>query len=165
MRDIDRASRAVAAAVETGLPVWIGTSCALFADGSVGAWNKRMEEPADRLAPDDHRKESKPFASLIEAMMSFEPQVMGVMHSTIETTGPGLKALFERWNGPVMAYPETSSQIRRGIAGAVEPSVFAEHCRDWVERGVQIIGGCCGTTVDHIRAMVKELPDAIGGRS
>ena len=64
-----------------------------------------------------------------------------------------------------MAYPETSSQIRRGIAGAVEPSVFAEHCRDWVERGVQIIGGCCGTTVDHIRAMVNELPDAIGDRS
>jgi len=164
MTDIDRASRAVAAAVETGLPVWIGTSCSLFADGSVGAWNKRMEEPADRLAPDDLKQETKSFAPLLEAMMSFEPQVMGVMHSTIETTGPGLKALFERWHGPVMAYPETSSPVRRGVGHAVEPAVFAGHCRDWVERGVQIIGGCCGTTIDHIRAMVNELPDAIGAR-
>ncbi len=164
MWDIDRASRAVAAAVETGLPVWIGTSCSLLADGSVGAWNKHMEEPADRFAPDDVKQEAKSFAPLIEAMMSFKPQVMGVMHSTIETMDPGLKALFERWHGPVMAYPETSSQIRRGVGHSVEPAVFAGHCRDWVEGGVQIIGGCCGTTIDHIRAMVNELPDAIGAR-
>jgi homocysteine S-methyltransferase len=165
MWDIDRASLAVAAAVETGLPVWIGTSCSLLADGSVGAWNKHMEEPADRLAPDQVKQEAQSFAPLIEAMMSFEPQVMGVMHSTIETMGPGLKALFERWHGPVMAYPETSSQIRRGVGHAVEPAVFAGHCRDWVERGVQIIGGCCGTTIEHIRAMVNELPDAMGARN
>ena len=164
MFDIDRASRAVAAAVETGLPVWIGTSCSLLADGSVGAWNKHMEEPADRFAPSDVEQESKSFAPVIEAMMSFEPQVMGIMHSTIETMGPGLKALFDRWHGPVMAYPETSSQIRRGVGHSVEPAVFAGHCRDLVQGGVQIIGGCCGTTIEHIRAMVNELPNAIGAR-
>ena len=164
MFDIDRASRAVAAAVETGLPVWIGTSCSLLADGSVGAWNKHMEEPADRFAPSDVEQESKSFGPVIEAMMSFEPQVMGIMHSTIETMGPGLKALFDRWHGPVMAYPETSSQIRRGVGHSIEPAVFAGHCRDLVQGGVQIIGGCCGTTIEHIRAMVNELPDAIGAR-
>ena len=164
MFDIDRASRAVAAAVETGLPVWIGTSCSLLADGSVGAWNKHMEEPADRFAPSDVEQESKSFAPVIEAMMSFEPQVMGIMHSTIETMGPGLKALFDRWHGPVMAYPETSSQIRRGVGHSIEPAVFAGHCRDLVQGGVQIIGGCCGTTIEHIRVMVNELPDAIGVR-
>ena len=35
------------------------------------------------------------------------------------------------------------------------------HCRDWVESGVQIIGGCCGTTIEHIRALVYELGDVI----
>ena len=89
---------------------------------------------------------------------------MGIMHSTIETMDPGLNALFERWHGPVMAYPETSSQFRRGVGHSVEPAVFAGHCRDWVEDGVQIIGGCCGTTIEHIRAMVNELPDTIGAR-
>lgn len=47
---------------------------------------------------------------------------------------------------------------------SVEPAVFAAHCRDWVEGGVQIIGGCCGTTIEHIRAMIEALPDAIGPR-
>ena len=164
MWDVDRASRAVKAAVETGLPVWIGTSCSLLPNGSAGAWNKHKEEPAHRLAPDHLKQETKPFAPLIEAMMAFEPQVMGVMHSNVDTTDAGLKALFEHWQGPVMAFPETSSEVRRGVRAEIEPGDFAAHCGDWVGKGVQIIGGCCGTTIEHIRTMVDGLPDAIGTR-
>ena len=170
MTDIEHSSRVIAAAVETGLPVWIGTSCSLLSDGSLSAWNEHMEEPANKLSPNhvDYWKtleNNKSYASLIEAMMSFNPQVMGVMHSTINTTDSGITALFEQWNGPVMVYPESSSmEARIGVAHAIEPAAFATHCRDWVERGVQIIGGCCGTTIEHIRAMVNELPDTIGAR-
>ena len=90
--------------------------------------------------------------------MSFEPQVMGIMHSTVDAMGPGLDVLYEQWGGPVMAYPETHD------AHAVEPAAFAAHCRNWVEGGVQIIGGCCGTTIEHIRALVGALPSAVGAR-
>jgi methionine synthase I (cobalamin-dependent) len=117
------------------------------------------EEPANKLADDHARLEIKPLAPLIEAMMSFEPQVMGIMHSTVDAVGAGLEVLSQHWRGPVMAYPEAA----RGHA--VEPAVFAAHCRDWVEGGVQIIGGCCGTTIEHIRAMVGALPDAVGSRA
>ena len=164
MRDIDRSSLAISAAVETGLPVWIGTSCTLLDDGSASVWNQHSEEPAIRLSPDHLKSEDKSYDTLIEAMLSFQPQVMGVMHSTIETTNAGLQTLFEHWQGPVMAYPETSSEVRKGISDEVEPAIFAAHCHDWVESGVQIIGGCCGTTIEHIRAMVNELPDVIGIR-
>ena len=172
MTDVEHSSLAISAAIETGLPVWIGTSCSLHDDGSLSAWNIHMEEPANTLSPDHVEKNSgigldgnKSYASLIEAMMSFNPQVMGVMHSTVDTTDPGITALFEQWNGPVMVYPESSSlQTRIGVGHEIEPDDFAVHCRDWVERGVQIIGGCCGTTIEHIRAMVNELPDTIGAR-
>jgi len=40
----------------------------------------------------------------------------------------------------VLVYPET-------------PDIFAESVRPLVEAGVAIIGGCCGTTPDHVRAM------------
>ncbi len=83
---------------------------------------------------------------------------MGIMHSTVDAMGAGLEVLFQRWRGPVMAYPETSG------AHAVEPAAFAAYCRGWVEGGVQIIGGCCGTTIEHIRAMGGALPNAIGAR-
>ena len=172
MTDVEHSSLAITAAVETGLPVWIGTSCSLHDDGSLSAWNIHMEEPANILSPDHVEKNSgigldgnKSYASLIKAMMSFNPQVMGVMHSTVDTTGPGITALFEQWNGPVMVYPESGSiQARIGVAHKIEPDAFAGHCRDWVERGVQIIGGCCGTTIEHIRTMVNELPDTVGAR-
>ena len=164
MTDIDRSSLAISAAVETGLPVWIGTSCTLRDDGSVSVWNRHSEEPATRISPGHLKSEDKSYDTLVEAMISFQPQVMGVMHSTIETTNAGLQTLFEHWQGPVMAYPETSSEVRKGISHKVELANFAAHCHDWVESGVQIIGGCCGTTIEHIRAMVNELPDVIGIR-
>ena len=158
MADLKRASRAVAAAVETGLPVWIGLSCSLVADGSVNVWDVHLEESADRLAADHPERRAMPLATLIDALMTFEPQVMGIMHSKVEAMGPGLEALFERWSGPVMAYPEA-------LAGRpIEADEFAKLCREWVEGGVQIIGGCCGTTIEHIRAMVEALPDAVGPR-
>ena len=164
MTDIDRSSLAISAAAETGLPVWIGTSCTLRDDGSVSVWNQHSEEPATRISPEHLKSEDKSYDALVEALGSFQPQVMGVMHSTLETTDAGLQTLFKHWQGPVMAYPETSSEVKKGIINRVEPAIFAEHCRDWVERGVQIIGGCCGTTIEHIRAMVNELPDTIGSR-
>ena len=164
MTDIDRSSLAISAAVETGLPVWIGTSCTLLDDGRLSVWDQHSEEPAIRISPDHLKSEDKSYNTLIEAVLSFQPQVMGVMHSTIETTNTGLQTLFEHWEGPIMAYPETSSEVRKGISNKVEPANFAAHCHDWVESGVQIIGGCCGTTIEHIRAMVNELPDVIGIR-
>ncbi len=39
-----------------------------------------------------------------------------------------------------LVYPET-------------PEFMAEKCRELVDMGVSIIGGCCGTTPEHIRAM------------
>ena len=65
-----------------------------------------------------------------------------------------------------MAYPEAmrfdaESHLARDL---VEPEDFSSHCRDWVESGVQIIGGCCGTTIRHIRAMVDRLPERPGPR-
>ena len=90
-------------------------------------------------------------------MTSFSPQVMGVMHSSAEATGQGLEVLFRNWAGPVMAYPEvTGDQLTPAELGAT--------CRQWVSSGVQIIGGCCGTTIDHMRAVVSELPDVVGPR-
>ena len=40
------------------------------------------------------------------ALASIGPQVTGMTHSSLEPTSPGLEVLCERWEGPVMAYPE-----------------------------------------------------------
>lgn len=32
----------------------------------------------------------------------------------------------------------------------ISPDDYASHCQRWLEAGVQVIGGCCGTRPDHI---------------
>jgi len=40
---------------------------------------------------------------------------------------------------------------------AVDPARYAECARTWVEAGVSIVGGCCGTTPETIAAVVGAL--------
>jgi len=158
MTDIERASRATKAALNTGLPVWVGISCSLSDDGAVVARNVQADDPSGQVDKSLLRK-PMPLEPIIDAMIALNPQVVGIMHSSIEATQAGLDILLKRWNGPVMIYPETGPPHFSG------PDVFAAQCRRWVEEGVQIIGGCCDTTVEHIRTMVNDLPDAVGERS
>jgi homocysteine S-methyltransferase len=44
------------------------------------------------------------------------------------------------------------------------PDYFAEYTRAFVTAGIQLIGGCCGTTADHIRAMRHALDTPGEGR-
>ena len=77
-----------------------------------------------------------------------------------------------------MAYPETlrhaqlpTDQTGRSPTSScldsdeVSPEDFAEACREWVSQGVQIIGGCCGTTIEHMQAMIQRLPAQATNRS
>ena len=37
------------------------------------------------------------------------------------------------------------------------PEYFGEHAREFLAAGASIIGGCCGTGPEHIRAMATAL--------
>lgn len=159
MLDLEHAPRAIEAAVATGLPVWIGLSASLRPDGSLVGWDSDTENPW-QVSETSPWPEPPPFGALADSLLNLGGQVVGIMHSSIATTTPALEVLFQRWDGPVMAYPET---LERGEASRqhgtnVSPADFAASARQWVDRGVQIVGGCCGTTPDHIRALVEALP-------
>ena len=165
LQDVEHARRVTEAAVATGLPVWAGISTSRGADGEMTGWNQGEEEEDHRLPDDYEHQTPEPLTTIIDAICALGPTAVGIMHSSLPCTTPGLEIVFERWGGPVMAYPEATgidpvSRVARGV----DPVDFAEHCRSWVEGGVQIIGGCCGTTIHHIRAMVDRLPDRPGNR-
>ena len=166
MLDVERASRVTEAALATGLPVWVGISTSRGPDGTMIGWDVEGEENG-RLPDGYSPPPPDALETIIDALVSLGPHVVGIMHSAVESTYPGLRILFERWDGPVMAYPEamrfdSASHLARVLE---EPEDFATHCRRWVEGGVQIIGGCCGTTISHIRAMVGAVPERPGPRS
>lgn len=166
MLDLEHAKRAIVAALATGLPVWIGISCTRRQEGRMVGWDVVAEETASRLVEDQQPRPEVPLETLIDEFTALGGTVAGIMHSTISSTSPGLEVLFRRWSGPVMAYPEMLDVNPRDVdaRSPVSPEAFAGHCRRWVEGGIQIIGGCCGTTVEHIRRMVDALPERVGAR-
>ncbi len=143
-----RATAAVEAAVSTGLPVWVGFSCRAADDGSV------------LMYPTSDGAET--FADVIPKVMAVGGSVAGVMHSTVEHTGPALDVLFEHWSGPVSAYPETGEEFTMPVwhfEERVSPGELASACEGWVAKGAQSGGGCCGTSPDHIRALKERMPE------
>ena len=165
LMDVERGTRVTEAALATGLPVWVGISTSRGPGGAMIGWDIESEE--DGRLPKGYEPPARDaLETIIDALTALGPQVTGIMHSSLESTTPGLEVLFERWNGPVMAYPEAmrADSVGHRARVLVEPEDFASHCRGWVESGVQIIGGCCGTTIQHIRAMVDRLPDRPGFR-
>jgi homocysteine S-methyltransferase len=57
---------------------------------------------------------------------------------------------------PNAGWPE---RVAERILYPATPAYFAEHALAFREAGAAIIGGCCGTTPEHIRAMAEALRD------
>ena len=84
------------------------------------------------------------------------------MHTPPEATGPALDEVRRRWSGPMGAYPELGDfaapnwQFTRQLS----PGDFVSRATDWVRQGARLIGGCCGTMPQHIRAL-KEAEEVL----
>ena len=164
MQDVNHSSRLIKAAKSTGLPLWVGISASRGPDGKMIGWHMACEK-AHKLPDDFPQDLTDPLEVIIDTLTEYEPEVVGIMHSSFYSTTPALEVLFDRWGGPVMAYPEAIGYdaVKRAPM-SVTPADFASNCRQWVENGVQIVGGCCGTTIHHIQAMVEQLPNQLGPR-
>ena len=71
--------------------------------------------------------------------------------------------LGKHWDRPISVYPNAGLPVL--VEGRTEyplkPGPMAEAIRKFVENdGVAFVGGCCGTTPEHLRAVVE----AVGGR-
>lgn len=168
MQEPVHAALACTAANESGLPFWLGISCRLAArpaeaaaaisgmDGSTPAGSGRSDrgDSFSRLSAFDLPQQD--IDATLDALLVFEPAVVAVMHSPIEAMRPGLEHVRKRWPGVLaayaeIAYPENPQAVTAGQR--MSPDTYARHARAWIEAGARIVGGCCGTTPDHVRAL------------
>ena len=152
MRDIENASIVIEAAVATGLPVWIGFS-AMMADNGIDVRSLRWKNRDDTTSAQD-------FGQMVDALKPLGGQAAGIMHTRVEDTAPALKVLREHWSGPLMAYAETGKLILPDwrYEEVSTPAEYAREIDGWIrDYGVQIVGGCCGTGPEHIRALRQLL--------
>jgi len=62
--------------------------------------------------------------------------------------------------GPIAAMPNAGSLVRRDgriLLPPATPTYLAQFARRAVELGAGLVGGCCGTGPDHIRAMAEAV--------
>jgi S-methylmethionine-dependent homocysteine/selenocysteine methylase len=134
---------AVEAAIETGLPVWLGVSPAAPVEGG-------------RLPPN-----ARPPYDLEEVLVTLlRPGITAVtvMHTELSLVLPGLEVVRRVWDGPVGAYPHHGSfTAPYWVFSDLTPSAFADEAERWVAAGAELVGGCCGIRPDHIRAVRDRL--------
>jgi len=156
MRDIENASIVIKAAVSTGLPVFIGFS-AMMADNGVDVRSLRWKNTDDTTSAHD-------FGEMVDTLKPLGGQVAGIMHTRVEDIVPALEVLKQHWSGPLMAYAETGKLILPDwrYEEISSPDDYVNEIAGWIQNyGVQVVGGCCGTGPEHIRAL-RHLLDELG---
>jgi S-methylmethionine-dependent homocysteine/selenocysteine methylase len=154
MRDIDNATMVIKAAVSTGLPVWIGYSTMMAEDGA--------DVRSLRWKSNDSTTESLDFATLVKTLSPLGGQAAGIMHTQVNNIDPALEVLGRHWSGPKLAYAETGRLLVPdwSFEEICSPQDYAKEIEGWIKKhGVQIVGGCCGTGPEHIRALKSLLLD------
>jgi len=153
MRDVENAGIVIRAAVSTGLPVLIGFS-AMVADNGVDVRSLRWKNTDDTTSAHD-------FGEMVDQLKPLGGLAAGIMHTRVEDTAPALAVLREHWAGPLLAYAETGNLIlpEWRYEEVSSPQQYAAEIEGWIrDYGVQIVGGCCGTGPEHIRAL-RQLID------
>ena len=128
-------------ASKVGLPVWAGFS-------------SRNKDGLIALTTDYEYS----FKKMISNVKHHKLDAVGIMHCDIGVIEESIKELKEIYDLPIMAYPEVAvfNFPRYDMSNVIQPNDYLVEAKKWKEAGAQIIGGCCGTTVEHIK-LLNEL--------
>ena len=131
---------AVAAAKATGLPVWVGFSA-------------RRDEDSGKLT--SYSQVHLPFEEAMAAVNPEDVDAVGLMHTNATLIAPGLDLLRKRFSCPLLVYPDSGhfKMPNWQFENILTPEEFSDYARTWVDSGVQIVGGCCGLSPEHIEAI------------
>jgi len=137
-----RSPLVVEAALATGLPVWFGLSARRGGDGRLLSF---------------YREEDLPLDDIVAMIPPSGIDAAGCMHSGAEITGDALTHIRKRFQGPLMAYPDSGyfEMPEWHFHDIISPERLQGFYGDWLDAGAQIIGGCCGLTIEHTKAAVR----------
>lgn len=137
MVDIARMEVTLEAAIQSGLPVWVGLSCKPDEAGQMCLLN------GDALS------------DTIQLLTTKKIDVIAIMHTEVEYVAQCLDIVAAHWAGPVCVYAHSARWVNNKTIfdGTISAPSYADFAKGWLDQGAQIIGGCCGMGVDHIEAL------------
>lgn len=138
MNSIEEAIVAARAAKEHQLPTFVSWTCA--PDGKILS-GENIDEAVRRLEP------YGPAAFLVNCTPSKDiPSAMRKMRNAT--------------NKPIGAYANVGKAepiFGWGFTHELNSSTYADQAEIWFQEGAQIVGGCCGTTPDHIAELKRRF--------
>ena len=167
--DINHSEILLNAALQTGLPVWVGLSCCESKfDNSIVGRNFRAEKEKSLIYDEKKYKEQPKFLpeddiiqfeDIIKTLTNIGGDVYGIMHTWFQDSSGGLKIIKDHWKGPMMYYPEIhkfDTSTHEAIAMSTEDE-FANSCLEFIDDQIQIIGGCCGVSDTHLKKLIEKF--------
>jgi homocysteine S-methyltransferase len=138
MGNIREAEAAAEAAVATGLPFGVSFICKL--DGNLFS--------GERLA------------EAVKAVEPHGPAFVGVNCTAAASIAIALAELRTATDLPISVYANPSSTEDFQTwdeSAAAQPAIYAAQAEEWLRLGAKLVGGCCGTTPEHIRATNERM--------
>jgi homocysteine S-methyltransferase len=138
--------------LDTGIPLWVSYRRTI--GGTTGVEGEPIIQDGDRFG---------------QAARVFEE--MGLSAVLVNCLPPekirGVATWLRQYTSlPLGAYPNVGKYLDYEWDFSTNPTgaAFAAEVRRWVAEGMQIVGGCCGTRPEHIRALadVFKEPAAVG---
>ena len=136
----DRMEIIFESAKKANIPVWAGFSA------RKSSWSQSLSLTTDY---------DLPFNELIKIIDNYDLGAVGIMHCDLNVIESCIKELRDAFDGPIMVYPETAvfKFPSYDLSNVISPSDFLKEAKKWKNLGAQIIGGCCGTSVEHIKVL------------
>ena len=137
-----RARLALEAAQATGLPIWFGLSARRNAEGRVICF---------------YHREDLPLSAVTDLLPGAGVDAAGCMHSPADLTAEAQAEIRAAFDGALMAYPDSGffEMPDWNFHDVITPERLEQFFGEWLRQGTQILGGCCGLTVEHIKAAVR----------
>lgn len=98
-------------------------------------------------------------AEAARALEPLEPDVVLLNCAPPQDISAGLGELIPAWSGPTGAYPHIGrfDPPEWLFTDEYPPARYLDVARSWLGSGARVIGGCCGTTPEHIEALARGL--------
>lgn len=137
---IREAVAAARAAHATGKPIWVSFT----------------------LDDENRLLSGEPLRDAVRAVLPFRPQAVLVNCIPVKQVASALALLRSITPSPIAvgAYGNVGhvdETVGWTLTNAVSPLAYAEAAREWRAIGATIIGGCCGTTPEHIAALRERV--------
>ena len=155
MIDIPRMLSVLKGARKSNLPIWVGLSCEPDAKGVM----RLLSGQKDLLNSSPNLRVGETLEEAITSLKDQNIPLINIMHTDVEYIDECLSIVKNNWDGLVGVYAHSGDDIQMEwtFDQVISPNDYLKYCERWLNKGVNIIGGCCGTGPEHIKHLRENL--------